>query len=127
MSKRSVAKMVTRKRATRKKEQSNKKLQAEDSANVSIPVVRYLPPDLVTHFADTTLVSHTQFEFAISFLQSQYPLAANKEELEQVEQVVTKCVARIVLTPHHMEELVGTLQRNLERHKETYQNSDNTK
>jgi uncharacterized protein DUF3467 len=109
--------MPNRKQPTRKA----RKAQKADGDKVNYPVKRILPPDLVTYFVDNTIVHHTENEFAISFLQTQHPLAISKEEFEQIEQIICKCVARVILTPRHMEQLVEALQKNLEKYRESYQ------
>lgn len=95
-----------------------------DDHRVTLQIVRYLPPDLETHFADNTLVTHTENEFALSFMQSQFPLAANKEELEKVGEIVSKCVVRIIVTPKHMVQIVEAFQGSLAKYKETYQKAE---
>lgn len=102
--------------ATRKTK-ATKQPQERNDGHVAIPIVRYLPPDIVTHFADSMIVTHTENEFIISFLQSQFPLASGQEELAQVDKVVSKCVARVVVTPKHMEQIVDALQHNLVKQK----------
>lgn len=107
--------------ASKKQVKKAKKTQDKDDHSVTLPLTRFLPPDLVSHFVDNTFVTHTENEFALSFMQSQFPLVASKEELQQVDQIVTKCVVRIIVTPKHMEQMVDVLQRNLVKYRETYQ------
>jgi hypothetical protein len=92
-----------------------RKTVGADEGKINVPIVRQLPPDLVMHFVDSTIVTHTENEFILSFLQTQHPLAASKEEVQKVTQVVSECVARIVVTPRHMEQIVSALQTNLEK------------
>lgn len=106
--------------ASKKQAKKAKQASGENDHRVTLQLVRYLPPDLETHFVDNTLVTHTENEFALSFMQSQFPLAANKEELEKVGEIVSKCVVRIIVTPNHMEQIVEVLQANLAKYRATY-------
>lgn len=91
-----------------------------DDPRVTIRVENYLPDDLLTHYSDGLTVVHTENEFVISFLQTQFPLAATKEELQQVEVLKRKCVAQVIVSPQQMEKVVEALQENLKKFTDAY-------
>jgi hypothetical protein len=91
-----------------------------DDPRVTIRVENYLPDDLLTHYSDGLIVVHTENEFAISFLQTQFPLAATKEELQEVEVLKRKCVAQVIVSPQQMEKVVEALQENLKKFTDAY-------
>ena len=91
-----------------------------DDPRVTIRVENYLPDDLLTHYSDGLTVVHTENEFVISFLQTQFPLAATKEELQQVEVLKRKCVAQVIVNPQQMKKVVEALQENLRKFTDAY-------
>lgn len=96
----------------------------EVDPRVNIELVRYLPPDLIAHFVDNMLVVHTENEFILSFLQTEYPLAATKEELEQVGPIRTKCVARVIVSPNQMQSFIEALQTNFTKYINSYKKTE---
>jgi hypothetical protein len=96
----------------------------EEGDNVLIKTVRYLPPDLIAHFVDNMLVVHTEHQFVVSFLQTEFPLAANKEELLEVESMRAKCVARVIISPNQMQSFIEALQTNYTKYLNSYKKSD---
>lgn len=91
----------------------------ESDPSVSIPVETYEREDTPTFYSDGMTVLHTPNEFIVSFLQTEFPLAIGKEELEQVKLVKRRCVTRIIMSPAQFEETTKALKINLEK----YQNS----
>ena len=91
-----------------------------DDPRVTIRVENYLPDDLLTHYSDGLTVVHTENEFVISFLQTQFPIAATKEELEQVEVLKRRCVARVIVSPQQMGKLIEALQENSRKFTDSY-------
>lgn len=93
---------------------------SSDSAEVTIPVENYLPDDTPTYYSDGMLVLHSANEFIISFLQTQYPLAGSKEDLQQVQSVKRKCVAQVIVSPTQFEAVTRALQENLKKYQDSY-------
>jgi hypothetical protein len=92
---------------------------AEDY-NVTIAVESYLPEDTPTYYSDAMMVTHSANEFVVSFLQTEFPLATSKEELEQVKSLKRKCVARIIMSPAHFEAVSKVLYDNLKKYQDSY-------
>ena len=96
-------------------DKENKSNKTTGEAHV-VPVVPYIPDDLVLQFSDGVNVKHTGNEFIISFLQLEHPIASTEEEMGKIESVRNKCVARVVVTPKGMASLIDVLQRNFEKY-----------
>ena len=91
-----------------------------EDPNVTIPVENYLPEDAPTLYSDGMVVVHTPNEFVISFLQTEFPLAVGKEELEKVKLLKRKCVAGIIMSPAQFEATAEALQTNLKKYYDSY-------
>lgn len=91
-----------------------------EDPNVTIPVENYLSEDFLTAYSDGMVVMHTANEFIISFLQTEFPLAVGKEELEKVKLLKRKCVARIIMSPAQFEATAEALQTNLKKYQNSY-------
>lgn len=78
-----------------------------------------LPDGMVGQFADNMIVSHTGNEFILSFTQTLHPLVVKPEEAEKITSVEARCVARVILTPAGMNQIVEALQTNLERYQKS--------
>lgn len=91
-----------------------------EDPNVTIPVENYLREDTPTFYSDGMVVVHTPNEFVISFLQTEFPLAVGKEELEKVKLLRRKCVARIIMSPAQFEATAEALQINLKKYQNSY-------
>ena len=92
---------------------------AEDP-NVSIAVENYLPDNIPTFYSDALAVLHSPHEFVISFLQTEFPLATTKEELEKVNVLRRKCVSRIIMSPAQFEAATKGFQENLKKYQDSY-------
>jgi hypothetical protein len=84
-----------------------------------VKVDRYYPEELTTHFVSNFVSQHQPDHFIVSFFELFLPpvLGDTSEERQQVideiDSVKARCVARIVLTPDKMRELVSILSDNL--------------
>lgn len=83
-------------------------MEAEDSApnespDVTVKVENVLPENVPAYYSDAVTVLHSAHEFVISFLQTEFPLALSKEELQQIKVVKRKCIARVFMTPAQFE------------------------
>lgn len=79
-----------------------------------------LPPDLPMHYIDNVNVLHTATEFIVSFLQSQPPLLTDAKQWEGVQTIPAKCVARVIVNPLKMQDVVRTLTLNLQQYIKTH-------
>jgi len=61
-------------------EVANGEQPSSDDPNVTIPVENYLPENIPTFYSDGMIVVHTANEFVLSFLLTDFPLAAGKED-----------------------------------------------
>lgn len=84
-----------------------------------VRIDRVYPDTLQSHFVSTVVVQHQPDAFILSFFEVWPPavLGETAEEkqraLESIENVEAKCVARLVLTPGKMREVVGIMTENL--------------
>jgi hypothetical protein len=81
----------------------------------SLKIRRVYPPNLVALFSDQFIISHTDNEYALSFLQTHLPLAASPDEFAQIDEIEAVCVARIIVTPAQMQRIASAVNKNLER------------
>jgi hypothetical protein len=79
---------------------------------ISINIVHYFPEDVRLTFSDNIAVQHTPSEFTITFAQVKQPIVAKLSEFEKIKEIEAEVVARIVLTPPKMVELIKSLQEN---------------
>ena len=80
-----------------------------------LPLDFVVPDNLLSVFSDNLTVQHNQAMgvFILSFFQTNIPLAIDPA----IEKIQSRCIARIVVTPNHMEKLVCALHDNLESYK----------
>lgn len=97
-----------------------------DDPRVSIPVENYLPDDVPTFYSDGMVVLHTANEFILSFLQTVFPLAASKDELEKVVALKRKCIAQMIISPAQAEAIIKALQENMNKYVNAYRKPENT-
>lgn len=92
-----------------------------DKPEVTIQIENYLPEGGVpTYYSDGMLVLHSANEFVISFLQTEFPLASSKEELEQVKSLKRKCVARIIVSPAQFQAIAKVMPEQMNKYIESY-------
>ena len=100
--------------------QKDNETAKENEFSVSFKLENYLPDDLQTHYSDAMTVLHTENEFILSFMQTQFPLAGTKEELEAIPLVRRKCFARIIVSPKQMEAIINSMQDNMDKFRAAY-------
>jgi hypothetical protein len=91
-----------------------------DDAGVTrrVSLKRVYPDDLDSHFVSNVVVQHQPDHFIISFFEVWPPPILGKtaeerqEALDAIQEVEAKCVARLVVTPTRMRELIDTLSEN---------------
>jgi hypothetical protein len=94
-----------------------------DDGPVLISVENYRPDDAVTFYSDGMVVVHTENEFVLSFLQTEFPLARTTEELKEVRSMRRKCIAQIIVSPPQAEAIISVLQENFAKYVSTYRKS----
>ena len=75
------------------------------------------PGDVMSRYATNFVSQHTRDEFVLSFYEVLQPILvgtpeSNKQQLEEMGSVPAHCVARIILSPSGMTQLIDILQRN---------------
>jgi hypothetical protein len=80
----------------------------------TVPVIRTVPEYIPLVFSDALMIQAKDGMFIMSFLQTQYPLAATVEELEHLNKVEQRCLAQIIVTPHQMAKNLAVLNKNFE-------------
>ncbi|MEK6409344.1 MAG: DUF3467 domain-containing protein [Acidobacteriota bacterium] len=89
-----------------------------------VRINRIFPDDLPSHFVSHVVVQHQPDHFILSFFEVWPPVIVEETEearrraAEQIESVDAKCVARLVVTPSRMEEIVAVISENLEKSKD---------
>jgi hypothetical protein len=90
-----------------------------------VRINREIPVDLETHFADDLIVQHRAEFFTLTFSEILYPILLGDDDeetqrnLESVEAVTAKPVARIVVTPRMMRKIIEAMTENLEEYERT--------
>jgi hypothetical protein len=97
------------------------KATASNTADeITISVESYLPENVPTHYSDGLTVLHTTNEFIISFLQTEFPLANSKEDLERVKSMKRKCITRIIVSPAQFVAIAKVFQESSQKYLEAY-------
>jgi hypothetical protein len=81
----------------------------------SIPVVPYIPEDMQVVFADGMYITNHEGMFIISFVQTEHPLIQGRTVESGVDQVRSKCVARIALSPRTLSSTVVVMKDMLDQ------------
>lgn len=79
-----------------------------------VPINRRVPEGMKGVFANHFVVQHTNREFILSFFQLM-PLMLidpTPEQIAEVQSVPAHAVARVVVTPEALRELIDVLERN---------------
>lgn len=85
----------------------------------AVPIQFEIPANIVGRYATNIVIQHTEHEFVLSFFEAMPPPIlgdTDKEKqalLDQVESVTVKCIARIVISPDRIDEMVRVLQSNV--------------
>ncbi len=78
----------------------------------NLRVQHRIPDNVGLTYSDNFIVQHTENEFTISFSQIEQPFAFTEEEYAQLSTVKAEVVARIVISPLKMRELIKALIDN---------------
>lgn len=88
---------------------------------IRIPITLEIPKDLPALYSNHFAVQHTDREFILYFFDVWLPLIIGAEEeiraeLEKVEALEARCLARIVIAPDKMKDIIEHLQDNFEKY-----------
>jgi hypothetical protein len=76
------------------------------------------PENLETKFVNHVVVQHQKDFFTLAFFETVLPLVIGaseeerKAEFDKIDSIDAKCLARLIITPEKMNELVTALQEN---------------
>ena len=91
----------------------------QEKLSQRVPVEYIFPDDLTSHFSAHFIAQFQQDHFILSFFEIFPPplLAETDEErlasLKAIDHIDAKCVARVIVTPSKMRELIQILSENL--------------
>ncbi len=89
-----------------------------------LPLEFHTAPELMSRYATNFVIQHTDQEFILSFFEAKPPLLLGTPEeratqLRSIDSVRADCVARLIISPRRMADLIKVLQQNYS----TYQQS----
>lgn len=99
-------------------------VQGSDGTKLESRTVRvqlYIPEDMPIHYADSFNLFFSDYDFTLSFFQTQSPLINSDDEWAHVEAVKAKCVSRLVMPPHLIPRIMNILSENWQRFYEARQ------
>ncbi len=94
-------------------------MSSEKTVSKELPIERVYPEDLHTHFVSNLLAQHQPDSFTLSFFEIWPPAITGdtpeekQRQMDAIDFIEAKCVARVVLTPARMKEFVGIMSENL--------------
>lgn len=85
-----------------------------------VPIDWFVPDDIITRYVTNMVVQTSGHEVIISFFEAQPPIIVGpmdkkQKDLESIDSVRARCVARIAIAPARMEEFVRVLTDQLQR------------
>jgi hypothetical protein len=83
--------------------------------SVVIPLEYKITNDVIGIYADNLIVQHTDNEFILSFFQIHYP--PQPPENGVLKSLQANLIARVILSPKHMEGLVEVVAANFIKYK----------
>jgi hypothetical protein len=91
----------------------------------NIPIDWQVPDDLRSEYATNVLAQHGEHEIFLLFFQAQPPiivgeLAEREEQLEALKGIPARCVAKVIISPDRLEEIIHLLQTQLEGYKRNF-------
>ncbi len=93
----------------------SKKTPAKPAAQErDIPLIWHIPEDLISGYATNMLVQIGDHELYVSFFETPPPILFGPKDVENLESVKAKCIARIVITPERMATFIELLQKQLD-------------
>jgi hypothetical protein len=91
----------------------------------NIPIEWLVPPDLRAEYATNVLAQHGEHEIFLLFFQAQPPiilgeLAEREKQLETLTAIPAKCVAKVIVSPDRLEEIIQLLTTQLESYRQNF-------
>jgi hypothetical protein len=102
-------------------EQSSDEESKDGTEMRAVPVEFFVPEDLDIKYADNFNVFFSDYDFTLTFLQTQAPLIFRDEEWETTGSVKAKGISRVVVPPHLIPRIVNVLSENWKRFMEIRQ------
>ncbi len=98
----------------------------------NIPIDWQVPADLRSEYATNVLAQQGEHEFFLLFFQAQPPiilgeLEEREKRLDALTAVPAKCVAKVIVSPDRLEEMIKMLTGQLEIYKQTFQTGKDKK
>jgi len=96
---------------------------------IPVPLEFCVPDNLASHYATNFVVQHTENEFLLSFFEAEVPILLgtpeeNLAKLKSIGSVKARCVARIIVSPNRMAELLRIMRENYDRYQGGQRESD---
>jgi hypothetical protein len=82
------------------------------------------PENIESKFVNQVVVQNQKDFFTLSFFETVMPIIVGESEeeraslLEKIESIDAKCIARFIVTPEKISQIVNALQVNIKRHDE---------
>ncbi len=87
---------------------------------IAVPIERYFPDGIETHYSDDLVIQHSEQAFFFSFFEVERPITLAEDEAARLRKVRAKCVSRIVVTPEQMWSIVIAAIKNFRRFADKY-------
>lgn len=94
-------------------EESAEKSQDVETREVTIDF--FIPEDLTVQYSDNVNIFFSDYDFTLTFLQTQAPLIIREEDWGKVPTIKSKGIARIVVPPHLIPRIITVLSENWNR------------
>ena len=98
------------------------KLDNEHMITKLIKIDRVYPEDLQSFFVANFVIQHQPDHFVLQFFETWPPAiigeteAEREEQLKSIDNVKSKCVARLVLTPERMKNFMKIMNENYSKY-----------
>jgi hypothetical protein len=93
--------------------------QENQPPQVALPIQWHVSDNLPSIYANNVVVQQGVYEFIISFFEAKLPLTVGTPEeirarLTQLEGVPAECVARVLVAPELVQQIINALQTTLD-------------
>ena len=90
---------------------------------LQLPIEWDIPEEIKTRYSTHIVVQREGHEFIISFFETYLPIILGspeelKQQIEKLESVRAKCVARVIIGAHRLPGFIKALQENFEAYSE---------
>jgi hypothetical protein len=92
----------------------------------NIPVTWHVPEDMIAEYATHVVVQSAEKEIFLSFFQAQPPIIVGDEserqkQLDSIASISTRCIAKVIVAPSKLPEIIQMLQDVVRRQQESSQ------